>query len=183
VALLDVGKVIHKQSRKLSLGERMKCELIAALVHSPRILFLDEPTIGLDITMQKKIRQFILDYNHKHKATIVLTSHNMDDVKEVCKRIVLINKGKLLYDGQISELNKRAGNYKLITIYANEDLDRKYLEQLGEVVSFEPLKAVLRTEKNKIPDKVTAILSHFDIDDIDINEPKLEDIIIELGFI
>lgn len=183
VDLLDVEKIIYKQSRKLSLGERMKCEVIAALIHSPKVLFLDEPTIGLDITMQKKIRQFILEYNKRHNATIILTSHNMDDVKEVCKRIVMINKGKIIFDGEISELNRKAGNYKLITIYANKELDKEELSKIGKLIKFEPLKAVIRTESNNIPQKVSSILSSFDIDDIDINEPKLEDIIMELGYI
>lgn len=183
VSLLDVEKVLYKQARKLSLGERMKCEIIAALIHEPKVLFLDEPTIGLDITMQKKLRAFILEYNRRHNATIVLTSHNMDDVKEVCQRIILVNKGKLLFDGAISELNKRAGDYKLITIYTNSVIDKAKLATIGEVIKFDELKATIKTSSMNIPAKVTELLKSFDVDDIDIHEPKLEEIIMELGYI
>ncbi|MBP6883269.1 MAG: ABC transporter ATP-binding protein [Microgenomates group bacterium] len=102
--LLDVKEIMHVQVRKLSLGQRMKCELMAALLHRPKILFLDEPTIGLDVVVQEKLRDFIKDYNLKYKATILLTSHYMRDVKHLCKRVVVINYGEIIYDGDLDRL-------------------------------------------------------------------------------
>jgi len=108
VELLDVKDFLKIQVRKLSLGQRMKMELIAALIHSPKILFLDEPTIGLDVVMQKKMRDFIKEYNKKYNATIILTSHYMDDVKELCNRVVIIDKGRILFDGALDEIIKKS---------------------------------------------------------------------------
>ncbi|MBI2035034.1 MAG: ABC transporter ATP-binding protein, partial [Candidatus Levybacteria bacterium] len=102
--LLDIEEQLRVQVRKLSLGQRMKMELVASLIHSPKVLFLDEPTIGLDVVMQKKIREFLREYNHKYKATILLTSHYMRDVEALCKRVIVINFGKILYDGKLSDL-------------------------------------------------------------------------------
>ena len=107
VERLELGDLVRKPTRQLSLGERMKCELAAALIHHPRVLFLDEPTIGLDVSMQATIRAFIRDYNERHGATVLLTSHYMDDVAALCPRIVVIDKGKLTYDGPLAELVRR----------------------------------------------------------------------------
>lgn len=104
VDLLDIKDILHQQVRHLSLGQRMKCELVAALVHTPKVLFLDEPTLGLDVVTQQKIREFIKAYNKRHNATVILTSHYMDDVKEVCDRVIIIDKGAVLFDGKISNL-------------------------------------------------------------------------------
>ncbi len=105
--LLDVKDILNVQVRKLSLGQRMKCELMAALLHHPKILFLDEPTIGLDVVVQQKLRDFIKEYNIKYKATILLTSHYMRDVKHLCKRVVVINYGQIIYDGNLDQLTKQ----------------------------------------------------------------------------
>jgi ABC-2 type transport system ATP-binding protein len=129
VELLEVEDQLKVQVRKLSLGQRMKMELIAALLHSPKILFLDEPTIGLDVVMQKKMRDFIKDYNLRYKSTILLTSHYMDDVKELCDRVVIIDKGKLLFDGALDEIIKKFANHKLITVVFSSDVDKSALEK------------------------------------------------------
>ncbi len=105
--LLDVKDILQVQVRKLSLGQRMKCELMAALMHQPKILFLDEPTIGLDVVVQQRLRHFITEYNKKHKATIILTSHYMQDVKQLCDRVIVINYGGLIYDGRLSDLTTK----------------------------------------------------------------------------
>src|SRR6266568_278175 len=113
--LLDVQDILQVQVRKLSLGQRMKCELIAALLHNPKILFLDEPTIGLDVMMQQKLREFIKAYNQQYNATIILTSHYMKDVEELCKRIIIIDHGKILYDGKLESIVKKYAKNKSIT--------------------------------------------------------------------
>ena len=115
VDLLEIGEVIKKPTRQLSLGERMKCELAAALVHQPMLLFLDEPTIGLDVTMQALVRKFIRTYSQRHGATVLLTSHDMDDVSAICDRVVIINHGKLSYDGSIGELVTKTRPEKRVT--------------------------------------------------------------------
>ena len=116
VELLEIGPLIGKPTRQLSLGERMKCELAAALLHRPRVLFLDEPTIGLDVSMQARMRQFIRDYNERHGATVILTSHYMEDVAALCPRIIVIDKGHLVYDGDLRELARRIRPEKRITV-------------------------------------------------------------------
>ena len=117
VNLLEVGDILKIQVRKLSLGQRMKCELIAALLHSPKVLFLDEPTIGLDVVMQKNLREFIREYNLRYQATIILTSHYMGDVEALCKRVIIINNGKILFDGLLSNLASKIAPYKRIFIF------------------------------------------------------------------
>jgi ABC-2 type transport system ATP-binding protein len=119
VELLDLSGVVDKPTRQLSLGERMKCELCISLLHRPSVLFLDEPTIGVDITMQARIREFIANYNRRHGATIILTSHYMADVTALCKRIIVIDHGRLLFDGALADLSARLAPFKVITI----DLD------------------------------------------------------------
>jgi len=131
--LLDVGSLINQPVRQLSLGQRMKMELIAALIHHPKVLFLDEPTIGLDIVMQKKMRDFIGNYNKKYKATILLTSHYMADVKELCRRVIIINKGKLIYDGSLESLSQKYSFHKIITVHFYSDAPENKLKNLGEI--------------------------------------------------
>ena len=117
VALLDIGKKLNVMVRELSLGERMKMELIAALLHRPRVLFLDEPTIGLDVVSQKAVRQFLRDYNKRHRVTILLTSHYMADIKELCERVIVIHKGKKIYDGELDRLETSGGARKKIVTF------------------------------------------------------------------
>jgi ABC-2 type transport system ATP-binding protein len=177
IEMLDLGEAIHNQVRKLSLGQRMKCELIAALLHRPKVLFLDEPTIGLDVVVQKKVREFIADYNKKYNATIILTSHYMEDVKELCKRVIMINHGEIVFDGSTDELIKKYADYKLIIPVFNKSVERKELEQFGEIVEYIDQKATIKVARKDASKKAADLLSSFDIDDININEPRLEDII------
>jgi len=135
-SLLDAKEIINVPVRKLSLGQRMKMELIAALIHSPKVLFLDEPTIGLDVVMQKKIREFLKEYNKEYKSTIILTSHYMEDVEELCKRVIIINYGQLLYDGSLENLIKKHSPFKQISVVLNKEVDEKKIKEFGNLFSY-----------------------------------------------
>ncbi|MBU1089095.1 ABC transporter ATP-binding protein [Patescibacteria group bacterium] len=178
--MLDVKEVMHQQVRKMSLGQRMKCELIASLIHKPKVLFLDEPTIGLDVVMQKKVREFILEYNRKYKATVILTSHYMDDVKEICKRIIIIDKGVIVFDGSIEKLIKKYANYKVLIPIFNGKVDSERLTKIGEVIENNGIRAVIKVGRKEVPKKASELLHEFDVDDLDINEPRLEDVVREM---
>jgi len=181
VELLDVKDILKVQVRKLSLGQRMKMELIAALIHSPKILFLDEPTIGLDVVMQKKMRDFIKEYNKRFNATVILTSHYMDDVKELCQRVVIIDKGKLIFDGALDEIIKKYADHKLITIvFSKNNVTREDVEKLGEIKEFEAPKAVISVKRASAPRIAARILEDFSVADINLEEPQIEDIIREV---
>jgi ABC-2 type transport system ATP-binding protein len=176
-ALLDLGPLLKKQVRKLSLGERMKCELAAALLHRPRILFLDEPTIGLDVTMQVAIRQFIATYNERHGATIILTSHYMADVTALTRRIIVIDQGRLLYDGDLRELVEQVAPYKLLTIVLREAAPAERLARYGEVESLDGVKATLRVPRGEATLLAAQLLTDIELDDVLVEEPPVEDII------
>ncbi|MBD3280927.1 ATP-binding cassette domain-containing protein [Candidatus Dojkabacteria bacterium] len=177
VDMLEVREILNQQVRKLSLGQRMKCELIAALLHRPKVLFLDEPTIGLDIVMQKRIRKFIKEYNQKYNATVILTSHYMDDVKEICDRVIIINKGRLVYDGGIAELIKKHADYKILTVITNGKILKKDVEKYGDVAKIDEHRFTLNVKRSDVSKVAGDVLKAFDVDDLDINEPKLEDIV------
>lgn len=175
--LLELGEIIYRPVRKMSLGQRMKCELVASLLHKPRILFLDEPTLGLDVVMQKKLREFIKEYNAKHNSTVLLTSHYMDDVKEVCNRVIIINEGTKLFDGSLASLVQEHAGYKTLSITFNKEIDITALREIGEVEMTDAFKAQIRVKKEDVPSVAHKLLSTFDVDDLDINEPSLEVII------
>jgi len=142
--LLDLGEIMRKPTRQLSLGERMKCELAAALLHRPRVLFLDEPTIGLDVAMQLAVREFIRRYNERHEAAVLLTSHYMDDVVSLCPRVIVINEGSLLYDGDLPSLVRSIRPDKRVALRFSEPPDRALLERTGMVVECDAARAVLQ---------------------------------------
>jgi len=180
VELLDVSDVLKVQVRKLSLGQRMKMELIAALIHSPKILFLDEPTIGLDVVMQKKMRDFIKSYNQKFNATIILTSHYMDDVKELCQRVIVIDKGHVLFDGALDEIIKKFANHKLLTVVFSKEVTEKELKEIGTVKEFDYPRAVISVKRATASAAAAELLQTFPVADLLIEEPKIEDIIREV---
>ncbi|MEK9200988.1 MAG: ATP-binding cassette domain-containing protein, partial [Patescibacteria group bacterium] len=180
VELLDVKDFLKIQVRKLSLGQRMKIELIAALIHSPKILFLDEPTIGLDVVMQKKMRDFIKQYNTKYNATIILTSHYMDDVKELCERVIIIDHGKILFDGKLNDIIRKFADHKLITVVFSKEVDQKVLAKLGTVKEFESPRAVISVKRDKATKTAAKLLEDLPVEDLNIEEPKIEDIIREV---
>lgn len=180
--LLDVTSVLKIPVRKLSLGQRMKCELIAALIHSPQILFLDEPTIGLDVVVQKKIRAFLKTHNQEKKTTIILTSHNMDDVQEICKRIIIINHGQIIYDGQLADLTRKYVQDKILRLIFNQPVTKTALKKYGKVTEFESdgLSATISVPRAKHTAIAGQILHDLSVDDLDIAETSLEDIIREI---
>lgn len=180
VKLLEVKEILKVQVRKLSLGQRMKCELIAALLHSPKVLFLDEPTIGLDVVMQKKMRDFIKEYNRRHQATIILTSHYMGDVKELCDRVMIIDKGKLVFDGQLGEITKKYADHKQIVITLGKEVDPKKIENFGRIKEFDYPKLVYSVRRSQASEKAAQILDKLPVADLNIEESPIEDVIREL---
>lgn len=178
--LLDADSLLKVPVKKLSLGERMKMELIASLVHSPKVLFLDEPTIGLDVVMQKKLREFIKTYNLHYKATIILTSHYMADVEALCKRVIVINRGRILFDGLLSDLVKKYAPYKIISVIFANYVDPKKIENFGEVKKFHYPELVLSTSKENSNKVAAKILKNFPVEDITIEDPQIEDVIREV---
>jgi ABC-2 type transport system ATP-binding protein len=175
IALLEIGDLVKKPVRNLSLGERMKVEFCAALLHLPKVLYLDEPTIGLDVTMQRRIRQFIAEYNARYDATVLLTSHYMADVEALCKRVIVIHHGKLLFDGDLSTLVDRFSSLK--TIALKLDSGEENLEKYGEVVDRQPGSAVLRVHRSDIARITAQLLNDLDISDLTVEDPPIEDVI------
>lgn len=180
VDLLEVKDYLKVQVRKLSLGQRMKLELIAALIHSPKILFLDEPTIGLDVVMQKKMRDFVKEYNKRFNATVILTSHYMDDVKELCKRVVIIDKGKILFDGALEEIIRKFANHKLLTVVFSKNVEASDLKRIGQVKEFDFPKVLISVKRSSASLAAAELLQNFPVADINIEEPQIEDIIREV---
>ena len=180
-AMLEIEDVLKIQVRKLSLGQRMKAELVAALLHSPKVLFLDEPTIGLDVVAQKKMRDFIKEYNQKFNATIILTSHYMGDVKELCKRIIVIDKGVIIYDGLLENIVEKFAPHKVIEVDFDPSstlrVDRKELETVGDVKEFDGIHASIHVPRSEAPKRASKLLDRFPVADLTIEEPPIEDII------
>jgi ABC-2 type transport system ATP-binding protein len=181
VELLGIGDVIQKPTRQLSLGERMKCELAAALVHGPKVLFLDEPTIGLDVSMQVTMREFIRSYNEQFGATLILTSHYMDDVAALCPRVIVIDKGRLSFDGKLEDLVHRVRPEKRVTLTLSAAVQQVQLEQLGcKVVKLEPASAVLQVESDQVNTVVGKALATLPVKDLTVENPPLEEVMSEL---
>lgn len=179
IDLLDLSSVLHTQVRKLSLGQRMKCELLAAFIHRPRILFLDEPTIGLDVVMQHEVRKFIKEYNKQFSTTIMLTSHYMEDVKQLCKRIIVINNGTILYDGNFSTLIQQYARNKILTMELDGDVTIEELGKIGTVKQYEYPHVTMIVPFGESNTAVTEILRRFQVRDLNIKEPDVEDIVRE----
>lgn len=175
--LLEVKEVLNIPVRKLSLGQRMKCEVIAALLHSPKILFLDEPTIGLDVVSQLKMRDFIRDYNQRAETTILLTSHYMEDVEALCKRVIIIHHGKLIYDGSLQKLVENYADHKELKVTFLSPVAESKLKGMGRLIEYDPRRVVLAVSKKKYKAISSDFLQHFPVDDILIDEPNLDDVI------
>ena len=178
--LLGLEDVLKKQVRKLSLGERMKCELAAALLHKPKVLFLDEPTIGLDVNMQVKIREFIAEYNQRFNATVILTSHYMVDVTALCKRIIIVDKGRIVFDGDLSALLETTSPAKIIKLQLLETAKKNLLERYGTILKLEGLNAELSVPRNEVSSRAAQLLAQLPIADITIEDPPIEEIIGQL---
>lgn len=178
--LLELEELLPKPTRQLSLGERMKCELAAALIHRPKVLFLDEPTIGLDVSMQAVIRGFIKRYNEQYGATLMLTSHYMDDVAALCPRVIVIDKGQLSYDGGLDQLVQRIRPEKRVALTFHQAVDRAALEQIGKVVSADSVSAVLQVSQDKVNSTVTRALATLPVKDLTVENAPLEEVMSEL---
>jgi ABC-2 type transport system ATP-binding protein len=179
IELLDIGDLVRKPVRQLSLGERMKAEIVGALLHQPRVLFLDEPTIGLDVTMQKRIRQFVADYNARYDATVLLTSHYMADVEALCERVIVIHHGQILYDGPLAGLADRFAAYKTIGVaLENGQAD---LSGYGEVIHRDGDWVTLRVPKAQTSTVTARLLAQEQVLDLNVEDPPIEDVI-ELVF-
>lgn len=175
--LLDVKDVLDIQVRKLSLGQRMKCELIAALLHRPRVLFLDEPTIGLDVVSQQSVREFIAQYNKDFKTTILLTSHYMEDVEALCERVVIVDAGAIIFDGGLDTLKQRYTDSKVLKLTFHEEVKKSDFTDFGDVQEFSKKRVVLEVPRKNHRDIAAKILKDFPIDDILIDEADVEDVI------
>jgi ABC-2 type transport system ATP-binding protein len=173
--LLELGPLLNKPVRNLSLGERMKCEIAAALLHRPSVVFLDEPTIGLDVTMQRRIRTFIAEYNRRFGATILLTSHYMADVEALCRRVVIIHHGRLLFDGDLSKLVQKFTEYKTIVLQVGDC--QADLSSYGTVESCEDGRFTLRVPKAKTAQVTAKLLTDLPVIDLLVEDPPIEEVI------
>ncbi len=179
--LLDIGMILDTQVRKLSLGERMKCELVAALLHAPRVVFLDEPTIGLDVVSQVRIREFLRTYQARNHATILLTSHYMQDVKELCERVVIIDHGEKMFDGSFADLVSRYSDEKQIRLTFEKPVKMSDLEPFGSIAEMpDPLHAVIRVPRAESAKRAGEMLSNLPVVDITIDEIEADEVIRQL---
>ena len=177
--LLGVAEKLNVQVRELSLGERMKMELIASLLHQPKVLFLDEPTIGLDVVSQKTVREFLRDYNARHRTTILLTSHYMADIQELCERVIIIDHGVIFFDGKLEEIVDRFADFKLLTVHCAgaADCAPESLARFGEVVEQNASSIKLKVKRDRVVPVCKALLDELPVQDLDIEEVPIEDVI------
>ena len=181
----DLGDLLRVQDkfnvavRELSLGERMKMELIASLLHQPKVLFLDEPTLGLDVVSQQTVREFLREYNTRQKTTMLLTSHYMADIQALCKRVIIIDRGEIFFDGQLSEVIDRFADFKILTVTCTrpEGFPERDLTQYGEVQEKSATRIQLKVKRERVIPVCKALLDELPVDDIDIEEVPIEDII------
>ncbi|HYH10937.1 MAG TPA: ATP-binding cassette domain-containing protein [Thermomicrobiales bacterium] len=182
VELLDIGELIRKPVRNLSLGERMKCEIAGSLLHQPKVLFLDEPTIGLDVAMQRRIRSFVDEYNRRTGATILLTSHYMADVEALCERVIVIHHGTLLYDGDLTGLVRRFSPHKTIVVELEEGAPapEHRLDAIvdgAEIVEQSAVGLTLRVPKAATAAATSRLLAHLPVSDLTVEDPPIEEVI------
>lgn len=177
VALLEMEELLTRPVRNLSLGERMKCELVAGLLHRPSVLFLDEPTLGLDVSMQNRLRAFIAEYNRRSAACVLLTSHYMADVEALCPRVILIHHGQILYDGGLHGLAERMAPFKLIRVGVEGGLDAAQLPAGAELLQREDHHLTLRTSRQDAPGVVSRLLAAYPVSDLSVEDPPIEAVI------
>ncbi|WP_417746001.1 ABC transporter ATP-binding protein [Rosistilla oblonga] len=178
--LLDVRRLLGQPVRELSLGERMKMELIAALLHNPDVLFLDEPTIGLDVVAQHNIQQFLRHYQQEKRTTVLLTSHYMKDIIALCQRVVIIASGQIKYDGSLTGIVDAFSGSKVVTLQFAEGHQPGDLTNIGEVLSIDLPKAKIKIARTDIPKRLAAALNEHPIDDVVVEDPPLEDAIADM---
>lgn len=175
IDLLELKDLVTKPVRNLSLGERMKVEIAGALLHRPKVLFLDEPTLGLDVTMQRRIRSFVAEYNQRFGATVLLTSHYMADVEALCRRVIVIHHGKLLFDGPLSRLVEQFSAFKTVGVTLQTPTGS--LDKYGQVISQDGTRFVLRVPKAETAQVTARILADLPVDDLNVEDPPIEDVI------
>ncbi|MEX0798244.1 MAG: ATP-binding cassette domain-containing protein [Bacteriovoracaceae bacterium] len=179
---LDIKKELNVQVRKLSLGERMKVELIAALLHRPKVVFLDEPTIGLDLSAQKAVRKFIHEYRKEFNPIMILTSHYMDDIEELCQRIVIMKEGEFVYDGGIKEVHQKYATSKMVTAQASPSIERheetrKFPKSLGDIQISETGKIEVRSPRVKVMEAASYLIHYLKVEDLNISEENIGEVI------
>ena len=177
--LLDVQDKMNVMVRELSLGERMKMELISALIHEPRVLFLDEPTIGLDVVSQKRVREFLRLYNSEHRIVTMLTSHYMQDIEELCDRVIIIDHGRIFFDGPLTSIIDRFSGSKIVSLTFAEKADRDF-STLGEIVEQTPLSVQLKVPRAKVTETCRKLLEGCAVTDINVQELPVEEVIRQL---
>lgn len=177
--LLEVGQLVRQPVRELSLGERMRMELIAALLHDPEVLFLDEPTIGLDVVSQRKVQEFLKFYQSERKITVLLTSHYMKDVEALCRRAIIISRGQLRHDGPLGDILDRFSSHKLIYLQFADGQIPSDLDSFGKVIEVKPPSVKLEVPRTRIPELLSALLSRYAIEDVGVQERPLEEVIAE----
>lgn len=179
VAMLEMENHLTVQVRKLSLGQRMKAELIAALLHRPRVLFLDEPTIGLDVVMQQKMREFIKDYNKKYGATIILTSHYMGDIKELCERVIMIDQGHVGFDGPLQQIIEKYATHKHLKVVfsSDEGISREKLAEIGHIKTMDLPRVELEVPRAETSQRAARLLAEFPVADLTIEDTPIEEIV------
>jgi len=178
--LLEVKHLMGQPVRELSLGERMRMELIAALLHRPDVLFLDEPTIGLDVVSQRNVQKFLLKYQKEQGITVILTSHYMKDVEALCDRAIVINKGTVVHDGLLDDIVDRFSQHKIIELHLATGDSPRGIEQYGVVLEDRPPMLRLQVEKQKVSQVLSRLLAEYTIEDVSVSERPLEDVIAEL---
>lgn len=176
-SMLDIADKLNQPVRKLSLGERMKAEMLAALIHRPKVLFLDEPTLGLDVNAQVAVREFLKEYNRRYQATILLTSHYMADITALCERVLLIYQGELIYDGNLEGLLNRFAPYREVKVELATPTDASKLMRYGEVESLEGCSASLIVQRTALTETVSRMLADLPIQDLTVTDPPIEEVI------
>jgi ABC-2 type transport system ATP-binding protein len=177
--LLEVTDKMNVMVRELSLGERMKMELISALIHEPRVLFLDEPTIGLDVVSQKRVREFLRIYNEQHRIVTLLTSHYMQDIQELCHRVLVIDHGKIFFDGPLDEIIDRFSRHKMLSLTFDKPVTRDF-SSFGEVIEQTPMSIQLKVPRAKVTETCRQLLEACDVSDINVQEVPVEEVIRQL---
>ena len=178
--MLEIGEELTRPVRKLSLGQRMKAELLAALIHEPEILFLDEPTLGLDINAQSRVRAFLSDYNKQTGATILLTSHYMADITALCPRVICIHKGDLFYDGDLEKLTNKLSPRREIRMELKNKKDYDYFKTYGEIKNFSDRVVKLLVPRKNLTEVVSKLLTDLEVIDLEVNDPPIDELIGDL---
>jgi len=177
--LLEVQDKMNVMVRELSLGERMKMELISALIHEPRVLFLDEPTIGLDVVSQKRVREFLRVYNEEHRIVTMLTSHYMQDIEELCPRVIIIDHGKIFFDGPLTSIIDRFSGYKILSLTFENQATRDFSE-FGQVIEQTPVSVQLKVPRARVTETCRQLLDACSVSDINVQELPVEEVIRQL---